>query len=104
MMHASYRPSDSEITQLLGILQMPGFEVLKKIQMAEVDWFQLDLMNVDPSGAGYDAEVRAKHNLALAAGMFHQRVIDKVAGYVAELGAKREQKQVLADATENLFD
>ncbi len=104
MMNASYRPSDSEITQLLGILQMPGFEVYKKIQMAEVDWFQLDLMNVDPSSASYDSEVRAKHNLALAAGMFHQRVIDKVAGYVGELSARRDQKQVQPDPTENLLD
>jgi hypothetical protein len=104
MMNASYRPSDSEITQLLGILHMPGYEVLKKIQMAEVDFFQLDLLNTDPSAENYETLVRTRHSLALAAGMFHQRVTDKIAGYVSELGAKREQKQVIADATENLFD
>lgn len=104
MLQASYRPSDTEIAQLMALLQQPGFEVLKKIQMAEVDFFQLDLLNTDPSAENYEALVRNRHSLALAAGMFYQRVTDKIAGYVSELGARREQKQVLADTTENLFE
>jgi len=104
MQQASYRPSDTEVAQLMALLQQPGFEVLKKIQMAEVDFFQLDLLNTDPSAENYETLVRTRHSLALAAGMFHQRVTDKIAGYVSELGARREQKQVLADTTENLFE
>lgn len=104
MMQATYRPSDSEIVQLTSILQMPGYEVLKKIMVGEVDFFQIDMMNVDPSSPSYDSEVRAKHSLALAAGMYFQRVTDKVKGYIAEYGAKNEARKVQPDPTESLID
>ena len=104
MQNASYRPSDTEVAQLMALLQQPGFEVLKKIQMAEVDYFQLDLLNTDPSAENYDTLVRTRHSLALAAGMFYQRVTDKIAGYVSELGARRDQKIVQPDPTQELLD
>lgn len=104
MMNAAYRPSDTEVAQLMALLQQPGFEVYKKIMVGEVDWFQIDLMNVDPSSDKYESEVRAKHNIALAAGMFYQRVTDKVAGYIGEFGARRDQKIIQPDPTENLLD
>ena len=104
MQNASYRPSDTEIAQLMALLQQPGFEVLKKIQMAEVDFFQLDLLNTDPSAENYETLVRTRHSLALAAGMFYQRVTDKVAGYIGEFGARRDQKIVQPDPTQELLD
>ena len=103
MLQASYRPSDTEVAQLMALLQQPGFEVLKKIQMAEVDFFQLDLLNTDPSAENYETLVRNRHSLALAAGMFYQRLQEKIAGYVNRLNEKHNQPPVLPDLTEEIF-
>lgn len=104
MQNASYRPNDVEIAQLASIISQPGFEVLKRIQLGEIDQFQLDLMSVDPTDKDYESQVRAKHNIALSAGMFYQRVTNKVATYIAELGAKRDQPQIQPDQTADLLD
>jgi len=101
---ASYRPSDTEVQQLMSAVQMPGFEVLKRIQLGEIDQFQLDLMQVDPTDKDYESQVRAKHNLALAAGMFYQRVTNKVAGYIQDFTTKRDQPNVLPDPTQELLN
>jgi len=103
MQNASYRPSDSEIAQLMSILQMPGYAILQKIMVGQVDQFQVDLLNVDPCDKEYDSKVRTHHLLALSGGMFYQRVTDTVATYVREFSDKRDQKQVLPDMTEETF-
>lgn len=103
MEKASYKPSDTELQHLLQVLSMPGYQVLQRIQLAEIDFFQLDLINVDPIKPNYEAEVRAKHSIALAAGMFYQRLQEKIAGYVARMKENSEQRDVLPDLTEEIF-
>jgi hypothetical protein len=103
MEKASYKPSDTELQHLLQVLSMPGYQVLQRIQLAEIDFFQLDLINVDPTKPNYETEVRAKHSIALAAGMFYQRLQEKIAGYVARMKENSEQRDVLPDTTEEVF-
>lgn len=102
MEKAAYKPHDTEIQQLLQILSLPGYQVLQRVMMAEVDGFQIDMMNVDPTKPNYDTEVRAKHSIALAAGMFYQRLQEKVAGYVNRV-AEKSGPTVLPDPTEDTF-
>ena len=104
MQNAAYRPSDVEINQLLQILSLPGYQVLQRVMMGEVDQFSVDLINVDPSSPNYETEVRAKHSIALAAGMFYQRLQERVAGYVNRMKENSEQRQVLPDMTEEVFN
>ena len=102
MEKAAYKPQDTEIQQLAQILSLPGYQVLQRVMMAEVDGFQIDMMNVDPTKPNYDTEVRAKHSIALAAGMFYQRLQERVAGYINRMKEKNET--VLPDPTESLLD
>jgi hypothetical protein len=103
---ASYNPTKDEISYLGSLMQQPGYEVLKKIMMGEIDRFQIDLMNVDPSSQTYETEVRAKHALALSAGMFYQRVTDRISGLMQQMTIERDQAQrrIQPDPTENLLD
>jgi hypothetical protein len=103
MQNAAYKPQDTEIQQLTQILSLPGYQVLQRVMMAEIDGFQLDLINVDPTKPNYEVEVRAKHSIALAAGMFYQRLQERIAGYVARM-KERAAPDVLPDPTESLFD
>jgi hypothetical protein len=104
MQQAAYKPQDSEIQQLQQLLAMPGYQILQKIQMGEIDQFQVDLMNLDPDDAEFDKKARTRHNLALAAGMFYQRVTNKIAGHINRLNEKHNQPQVLPDVTSDLLD
>jgi hypothetical protein len=97
---AAYHPRETEVAQLMTLVQMPGYEILKKIYIAEVDQLQVDMMNADPTN---EKEVLAKHNLALAAGMFYQRVSNKVAGYIQEFGDRKKAQDVQPDQTAELF-
>ena len=104
MTNASYKPQDGEIQHLMQMLAMPGYQVLQKIITGEIDQFSVDLLNVDPSSDRYETEVRAKHSIALAAGMFYQRLQEKIAGYVNRLNEKHNQPPVLPDLTEEIFN
>ena len=104
MQNATFKPQDNEIQQLQQILALPGYQILRKAMMAEIDQFQIDLLNVDPSSDRYETEVRAKHSIALAAGMFYQRLEDRIAGYVNRFTEKHNQSPVLPDPTESLLD
>ena len=104
MQNATFKPQDKEIQQLLQILALPGYQILRKAMMAEIDQFQIDLLNVDPSSDRYETEVRAKHSIALAAGMFYQRLQERIAGYVNRMKENSEQRQVLPDMTEEVFN
>ena len=103
MQQATYRPSQTEIQQLAQILSLPGYQVLQRVMMGEVDQFSVDLLNVDPTSEKYDSEVRAKHSIALSAGMFYARLQEKIAGYVNRL-RESDQPSVLPDPTESLLD
>jgi hypothetical protein len=100
---AAYRPTDQEIQHLLQILSQPGYQVLQRIMLGEIDGFQLDLINVDPTKPNYEVEVRAKHSIALAAGMFYERLQEKIAGYVNRM-KERDTPDILPDVTESLLD
>ena len=102
MQNAAYRPSDVEIQQLMQIISLPGYQILQRIMMGEIDQFSLDLLNVDPSSDRYETEVRAKHSIALAAGMFYQRLQERVAGYANRLKEK-DGPPILPDMTEDLL-
>jgi hypothetical protein len=104
MQQAAYKPQDNEIQHLMQLLASPGYPVLQKIMMGEIDQFQLDLINVDPTKPNYETEVRAKHSIALAAGMFYQRLQETIAGYVNRLNEKHNQPNILPDPTESLLD
>jgi hypothetical protein len=104
MMNAAYKPQDNEIQHLAQLLASPGYPILQRVILAEIDQFQLDLINVDPTKPNYETEVRAKHSIALAAGMFYQRLQEKIAGYVNRLNEKHNQPQVLPDVTSELLD
>lgn len=103
MIKAMYKPNSTEIGLLMAVLQHPGYEVLQKIYLSEIDHFQVDLMNVDPSSETYDKDVRIKHNLALAAGMFHQRVVNRVANEIHEFSNRKTENQIQPDVTEELI-
>lgn len=103
MQNASFRPSDVEIQHLMQVLALPGYQVLQRVMLGEVDQFSVDLLNVDPSSDKYETEVRAKHSIALAAGMFYERLQQKIAGYVNRIKEKSDQQEPLPDATEELF-
>ena len=102
MQNAAYKPQDNEIQHLMQLLAMPGYQVLQRVMMAEIDGFQIDLMNVDPSSDKYEAEVRAKHNIALAAGMFYARLNERISGYVNRM-TEKNAPAVLPDSTEEVF-
>jgi hypothetical protein len=102
MEKAAFKPQDTEIQQLMQIVSLPGYQVLQRVMMAEVDGFQIDMMNVDPTKPNYDVEVRAKHSIALAAGMFYQRLQERVAGYANRLKEK-DGPPILPDPTEEVF-
>jgi hypothetical protein len=104
MQSAAYKPSDSEVAQLISIRHMPGFEIYQKIMLAAVDQFQIDLMNTDPADEKYESLVRTRHNLALSAAMFYEKVEQKVAGYISDFGAKNDARKVLPDPTQELLD
>jgi len=103
MQQAAYKPQDNEIQHLMQLLASPGYPVLQKIMMGEIDQFSVDLLNVDPSAERYETEVRAKHSIALAAGMFYERLQSKIAGYVNRLNEKHNQPNILPDTTEEIF-
>lgn len=103
MQNAVYRPTDTEVAFLQQIMQLPGFEVLKKVLIGIVDEFQIDLMNTDPSDDNYDKLVRNRHNLALAAGMVYQKLENKLDGYL-NVAREKGQPAVLPDPTSDLFD
>lgn len=104
MQNAAFKPQDSDIQHLMQLLASPGYPILQRVMMAEIDQFSVDLLNVDPSSDKYETEVRAKHSIALAAGMFYQRLQDKIAGYVNRLNEVRNQPVVQPDPTESLLD
>lgn len=104
MTNASYKPQDGEIQHLVQLLASPGYKILQRVMAAEIDQFSVDLLNVDPSSDKYETEVRAKHSIALAAGMFYQRLQEKIAGYVNRLNEKHNQPNILPDQTGDLFD
>jgi len=101
MQNATYKPQDNEIQHLIQLLASPGYSVLQKIMMGEIDQFSLDLLNVDPSAERYETEVRAKHSIALAAGMFYQRLQEKISGYVNRMNERHNQPP---DPTQELLN
>lgn len=103
MEKATFRPTETEVAQLMSLIQQPGYQILQKIMIGEVDKFQLDLLNVDPSSPTYDQDVRVKHNLALAAGMFYQRVSNRVASEIQDMNDRRKSHEVQPDITAELF-
>ena len=101
MIKAMYKPNSTEIGLLMALLQHPGYDVLERIYSSEIDQLQVDMMNADPLN---EREVLVKHNLALAAGMFHQRVVNRIANEIQEFGARKSEQKVQADPTEDLIN
>lgn len=100
---AIYKPSDAEIQYLAQIMSMPGFKVLEKINLSELDLMQVDFMNVDGSEENYEKKLAAKHAIAKGGANFYARVSEKVAGYVTRLSEKSNQPEILPDQTAELF-
>jgi hypothetical protein len=100
MMNAKYIPSPADVGQLMALLQMPGYRVLTKIFESEIDQMQVDMMNADPTN---EKEVLVRHNLALAAGMFYQRVVNRIHLEKEQFGAKSSANDIIPDATEELL-
>ena len=102
MKDASYRPTSADAQHLMQILSLPGYQVLEKIMVGEIDQFTVDLLNVDPDDGDYEKKVRNRHNLALSAGMFYERLRQKIAGYVNRT-KEASESPILPDQTEEMF-
>lgn len=100
MIKAKYVPSTADMQQLMSILNMPGYAIMTRIFESEIDQMQVDMMNADPTN---EKEVLAKHNLALAAGMFYQRVINRLHNDKEQFNAIKNAPQIQEDVTEPLF-
>jgi hypothetical protein len=100
---AIYQPSDQEIGYLTQLKQMPGYPVLEKIFLSELDLMQVAFMNVKAGAPNFKDELAAKHALASGGAQFYAQVCEKVAGYIARLGEKNTAPAVLPDLTEEMF-
>lgn len=100
MVTAGYRPNATERAQLAGFYNQPGFQVLQNIFESQIAQLQLDMINEDPV---QEKKVLAKHNLAKAAAVFYQRVIDLINDEIRNHVAIEEGTKVQPDLTAELL-
>ncbi len=100
MVTAGYRPSEQELSHLVALRQMPGFQVLLNIFESQVAQAQLDMMNADETD---EKAIVAKQRIAKAAAVFYQRSIDRVNEELMTFGARRDESKIQPDLTEHLF-
>jgi hypothetical protein len=101
---AIYTPSDQEIAYLAQLMQLPGYQVLEKINLSELDMLQVAFMNVEGTEENFEKKLAAKHALAKGGAQFYTKVCERITGYVTRLGEKNSQPPVLPDTTSELFD
>jgi hypothetical protein len=101
---AIYRPTDQEIGYLTQLKQMPGYSVLERIFLSELDLMQVAFMNVEAGEQDYEKKLAAKHALAKGGAQFYAQVCEKVESYIARLGERNTQPLIQADPTESLLD
>lgn len=103
MTNALYQPTAADMAQLNSLIQQPGFEVLKKLMQSEVDRFQVELMNTDPTEDNYDKKVQTRHNIALAAAMFYQKLMNRVYSEQQQFVSAASGEKVQSDGTAELL-
>lgn len=100
MVTAGYRPNATERAQLAGFRNQPGFQVLQNIFESQISQLQVDMINANP----VDKEtVLAKHNMAKAAAVFYQRVVDLINDEVRNHAAIEEGTKIQPDLTAELL-
>jgi hypothetical protein len=75
MVGPEYKLNNTERGHLIALGQMPGFQVMVNIFESEVEQFKVDMLNANPKDI---EDIRAKHNLALAAAVFWKRVANRI--------------------------
>lgn len=99
---AIYRPSDIEVSQLQQVISLPGYQVLEKIFMSELDLMQVAIMNVDGGQPNYRDILSAKHAEAKGGAVFYTKVCEKIADYVAR-AREKNAPAIMPDVTEELI-
>ena len=75
-----FQPDPVEIANLASIFYTPGFAVVHKIFMSELDKLLIDLSSVDNSNKDM---VLARHAKMHAAGQFYQACVERLNVYVS---------------------
>ena len=101
MITAGYKLNDGERAMLVGLRQMPGFQILLNIFESQVSQMQLDMINTPTDKPD---QVLAAHNMAKAAAMFYQRTIDLMNNEIEMFGAQAKSKEIQPDITEEIFN
>jgi len=103
MKDAIYRPNAADMAQLLALTKQPGFETLNKLMLSELDSMQLSIMNTDPTDPDYVTVLSERHRLAKAAGIFYQKLMNRLHNETQEFVGKQSGVEVAPDPTESLL-
>ena len=103
MTGAIFKPNAADMAQLLSLTKQPGFDILNKLMVSELDTMQLDIMNTDPTDPNYTALLKERHSLAKAAAMFYQKLMNRLHNEAQEFVAAQTGGEVMPDQTENLL-
>lgn len=104
MMDALYKPNASDMAQLLALTKQPGFDTLKKLMLSQIDRFQLDVMNVDPTDKDYRDKLSSAHNIAKSAGLFYQSVMKRISNETQEFISAQSGGEIQPDPTASLLE
>lgn len=104
MMNAIFRPNAADMAQLLALTKQPGFDTLNKLMLSEIDAMQLSIINTDPSDPDYLKILAERHRLAKAAGMFYQKLMNRISNESQEFVARQGGGEVQPDPTAALLE
>ena len=102
MKHALYEPTATDIQMLLQIVSLPGWQVLEKINLRELDLMQVEMVNVDAAQPNFRDVLAARHAEVKGGAKFYASVSEKIAGYAARV-READQPNVLPDVTEEML-
>lgn len=104
MMNAIFKPNASDMAQLLALTKQPGFDTLNKLMLSEIDAMQLSIMNTDPADKDYTTLLAERHRLAKAAGMFYQKLMNRISNESQEFAGRQGGGEIQSDPTAALLE
>jgi hypothetical protein len=96
-----YEPDGAEISSLANIYYTPGFAVLHKIFMSELDKLMIALASVEPENK---ESVLARHLKMNAAGQYYEFCVERINSYVSMYTNIQAADHSPIDETEGVLD